>query len=37
MVAGELDSELERRFPNEPETEAFREFLRDLRLAAHSR
>jgi transcriptional regulator with XRE-family HTH domain len=32
MVAGELDSELERRFPHESETEDFRESLRTLRL-----
>lgn len=32
MVAGELDSELERRFPREPETEEFRETLRSLQL-----
>jgi hypothetical protein len=37
MAAGELDSELERRFPDEPETEALREILRDLRLATRSR
>jgi hypothetical protein len=36
MVAGELDSELERRFPNESETESFREFFRELRLAKPS-
>ena len=32
MVAGELDSELERRFPRESETEELREVLRALRL-----
>lgn len=31
MVASELDSELEQRFPSEPETEAFREVVRSLR------
>jgi hypothetical protein len=34
MVAGELDSELERHFPNESETEDFRELLRSVRLAS---
>jgi hypothetical protein len=28
MVAGELDGELQRRYPNETATEAFREALR---------
>lgn len=32
MVAGELDSELERRFPNETATAEFRDLLRNLRL-----
>lgn len=31
MVASELDSELEERFPAEPETETFREIVRSLR------
>jgi hypothetical protein len=37
MVAGELDSELERRFPRESETENFRESLRALRLQSSTR
>jgi hypothetical protein len=31
MVAGELDSELEQRFSDEPETAEFRELVRSLR------
>jgi transcriptional regulator with XRE-family HTH domain len=37
MVAGELDSELEQRFPRESETEDLREILRALRLEISSR
>jgi hypothetical protein len=37
MVAGELDSELEQRFPRESETEDFRELLRAIRLESSAR